>query len=118
MARLGVAFERRVSRVDEDWSRPELCRMASTTPSSHSLRLGRRHYPVTLPSVRDPRLGVAAVILSLQVLGQTVFGFNISIAQILTAIVTAAVLEVVITFGRRGVIEWPASALLTGAAWR
>ena len=90
--------------------------MAFTTPGSHSLRLGRRHYPVTLPSVRDPRLGVAAVILSLQVLGQTVFGFKVSIAQILTAIVTAGLLEVVITFGRRGVIAWPASALLTGSS--
>ena len=90
--------------------------MASATPTTHSLRLGQRHYPVTLPSIRDPRLGVAAVILSLQVLGQAVFGFNVSIAQILTAIVTAGVLEVVIAFGRRGVIEWPASALLTGSS--
>ena len=72
--------------------------MTDTTTRSSSLQLGHHEYPVTLPSVRDPRLQVAAVILSLQVLGQTVFGFNISIAQILTAIVTAGLLEVVITF--------------------
>ncbi len=90
--------------------------MIDTTTRSSSLQLGRHEYPVTLPSVRDPRLQVAAVILSLQVLGQTVFGFNISIAQILTAIVTAGLLEVVITFWRRGLIAWPASALLTGSS--
>ena len=71
---------------------------------------------MTLPSIRDPRLQLAAVILSLQVLGQTVFGFNISIAQILTAMVMAGVLEVVITFWLRGAIVWPASALLTGSS--
>jgi hypothetical protein len=90
--------------------------MTAMAARSPSLRLGRQEYPVTLPSIGDPRLQVAAVILSLQVLGQTVFGFNVSIAQILTAIVTAGVLEVVITFWRRGAITWPASALLTGSS--
>ncbi|HSC72889.1 MAG TPA: FG-GAP-like repeat-containing protein [Gaiellaceae bacterium] len=71
-------------------------------------------YPVLLPKYRDPRLHLAAVIITLQVLGQTAFGFNLSIAQILIAIGTCGVLEVGIAFFRQHVIMWPASALLTG----
>ncbi|HEX6664493.1 MAG TPA: FG-GAP-like repeat-containing protein [Gaiellaceae bacterium] len=71
-------------------------------------------YPVLLPTFRDPRLHLAAVIITLQVLGQTAFGFSVSIAQILVAIGTCAVLEVGIAFSRQHVIMWPASALLTG----
>src|SRR5689334_19119355 len=72
------------------------------------------HYPVLLPKFRDPRLHLAAVIITLQVLGQTAFGFSLSIAQILVALGTCAVLEVGIAFFRQHVIMWPASALLTG----
>jgi Na+-translocating ferredoxin:NAD+ oxidoreductase RnfD subunit len=72
------------------------------------------HYPVLLPKFRDPRLHLAAVIITLQVLGQTAFDFSLSIAQILVAIGTCAVLEIGIAFFRQHVIMWPASALLTG----
>jgi hypothetical protein len=71
-------------------------------------------YPVLLPTVRDPRLHLAAVIITLQVLGQAALGFSLSIAQILVAIGTCAVLEVGIAFFRQHVVMWPASALLTG----
>ena len=71
-------------------------------------------YPVLLPTVRDPRLHLAAVIVSLQVLGQAAFDFRLSIAQILISLGTCAVLEVAIAFRRQRVIMWPASALLTG----
>jgi Na+-translocating ferredoxin:NAD+ oxidoreductase RnfD subunit len=71
-------------------------------------------YPVLLPRLSDPRLHLAAVIVSLQVLGQVAFDFDLSIAQILVALLTCAVLEVAIAFRRQHVIMWPASALLTG----
>ena len=71
-------------------------------------------YPVLLPTLRDPRLHLAAVIVSLQVLGQAAFGFQLSIAQILVALLTSALLEFAIAFRRQRVIMWPASALLTG----
>src|SRR2546430_16177357 len=71
-------------------------------------------YPVLLPSARDPRLHLAAVIVSLQILGQTAFDFRLSIAQILIALGTCAVLEIGIVFRQRRMIMWPASALLTG----
>ena len=51
-------------------------------------------YPVLLPKLSDPRLHLAAVITSLQVLGQVEFHFRVSIAQILISLVTCAVLEV------------------------
>jgi Na+-translocating ferredoxin:NAD+ oxidoreductase RnfD subunit len=79
-----------------------------------TLRIRGTAYPVLLPSVRDPRLHLAAVIISLQVLGQVAFDFRLSIAQILVAVLTSAVLEVAIAFRRQRVLMWPASALLTG----
>jgi Na+-translocating ferredoxin:NAD+ oxidoreductase RnfD subunit len=70
--------------------------------------------PVVLPKPSDPRLHLAAVITSLQVLGQAAFHFRVSIAQILLALGTCAVLEIAITARKQKVWMWPASALLTG----
>ena len=78
------------------------------------LRIGGRSYPVVLPKLRDPRLHLASVIISLHVLGQVAFGFELSIAQILVSLATCGILEFAITFARSRVIMWPASALLTG----
>ena len=79
-----------------------------------TLRLRGTAYPVLLPSIRDPRLHLAAIIVTLQVLGQVAFDFQLSIAQILVSLAVAGVLEFVLTFWRQRVIMWPASALLTG----
>src|SRR4030081_992721 len=73
-----------------------------------------REYLVLLPSIRDPRLHVAAVLLTLQVLGQTVLGFRLSIAQILACLAAGALIEFVVSFFKDKVIMWPASGLLTG----
>ena len=79
-----------------------------------TLQIRGTPYPVLLPTLRDPRLHLAAVIISLQVLGQVAFDFHLSIAQILVSLFTCAVLEVGIAFRKQHVIMWPASALLTG----
>jgi hypothetical protein len=76
--------------------------------------IGGRAYPVLLPSIRDARLHVAAVITSIRVLGQTSLGFELSIAQILVSLGTGAIIEFAIVFFTRRVLAWPASALLTG----
>ena len=78
------------------------------------MRIRGTSYPVLLPKRSDPRLHLAAVIVSLQVLGQVAFEFRLSIAQILVCLLTCAVLEVGIAFRRQHVLMWPASALLTG----
>ena len=67
-----------------------------------------------LPSLRDPRLHVAAVLLTLQVLGQTVLGFRLSITQILVCLATGALIEFFVVFFKDHAIIWPASGLLTG----
>lgn len=71
--------------------------------------------PLVLPSIRDPRLHVASVIISIHVLGQLGLGFRISIPQILAAILTCAVIEVGWTFAQTRTLVWPASAMLTGS---
>jgi Na+-translocating ferredoxin:NAD+ oxidoreductase RnfD subunit len=87
---------------------------AAPAPGGLSLTIRGRPYPVLLPKLSDPRLHLASVITTLQVLGQAAFHFRLSIAQILLSLATCAVLEVAIAFRRQGVLMWPASALLTG----
>jgi Na+-translocating ferredoxin:NAD+ oxidoreductase RnfD subunit len=72
-------------------------------------------YPLVLPTLRDPRLHVAAVIISVHVLGQVALHFRVSVPQILAAILTCAVIEVVLTFRQSRAFVWPASAMLTGS---
>jgi hypothetical protein len=79
-----------------------------------SVHIRGREYPVVLPSLRDPRLHVAAVLLTLQVLGQTVLGFRLSVTQILVCLATGALIEFVVVFFKDHAIIWPASGLLTG----
>lgn len=78
------------------------------------MRLFGREYAVIMPSIRDPRMHVAAVLITLQVLGQTVLGFRLSVAQILISVATGALIEFVVAFFKDRSIIWPASGLLTG----
>jgi hypothetical protein len=66
------------------------------------------------PRLSDPRFHVATVVISVQVLGQVSLGFDLSIAQILVSLLTAAAIELAITVPRTRVVAWPASAMLTG----
>ena len=79
-----------------------------------AVRLFGREYAVILPSLRDPRMHVAAVLVTLQVLGQTVLGFRLSVAQILICLATGALIEFGVAFFKDSAIMWPASGLLTG----
>ncbi len=83
--------------------------------TARTLTLGGTPYPLVLPSIRDPRLHVAAVIITIHVLGQVGLHFRVSVPQILAAILTTAIIEVVLTFRQSRAIVWPASAMLTGS---
>jgi len=72
-------------------------------------------YPVILPKISDPRLHVASVIITIHVLGQVGLRFWVSVPQILSAILTCAIIEVAVTFRRTRSLVWPASAMLTGS---
>ena len=78
------------------------------------LIIGERRIPLVLPRLKDPRLKLSAVIVTLQILGQTVLEFKLSIAQILVTIGFCALVDTTVTLWRQGVVAWPASALLTG----
>ena len=82
--------------------------LAGGDVTSRTLVLGTSTYPVILPNTRDPRLHVAAVIITIHVLGQVGLGFHVSVPQILAAILTCAVLEVALTFRARRTFVWPA----------
>ena len=83
-------------------------------PRRPSVTIRGRTYPVLGPSIRDPRLHVAVVLLTLQVFGQTVLGFRLSIAQILVSLAAGALIEFGVAFFKDKTIMWPASGLLTG----
>ncbi|HEX2064838.1 MAG TPA: RnfABCDGE type electron transport complex subunit D [Acidimicrobiales bacterium] len=87
---------------------------APTAPRRPHLRFRGRDIPVVLPNRRDARLKLSAVIMALQVLGQTMLGFKLSIAQILITIGVSALVEIVVTYRRQAMLVWPASAMLTG----
>jgi Na+-translocating ferredoxin:NAD+ oxidoreductase RnfD subunit len=83
--------------------------------TARTLTVGGASYPLILPNIRDPRLHVAAVIITIHVLGQVALRFQVSVPQILAAILTCAILEVALTFRQTKSIVWPASAMLTGS---
>jgi hypothetical protein len=87
--------------------------MTARAPA-RTLTVAGTAYPLVLPNVRDPRLHVAAVLITTQVLGQVVLGFRVSVPQILVAILTCAILEIGLTFRTARAFVWPASAMLTG----
>jgi Na+-translocating ferredoxin:NAD+ oxidoreductase RnfD subunit len=83
--------------------------------TARTLSIGSATYPLILPNIRDPRLHVAAVIITVHVLGQVGLGFWVSVPQVLAAILTCAILEIAITFRQSKAFVWPASAMLTGS---
>jgi Na+-translocating ferredoxin:NAD+ oxidoreductase RnfD subunit len=83
--------------------------------TARTLTVGRETYPLILPNIRDPRLHVAAVIITIHVLGQVGLHFQVSVPQILAAILTCAILEIALTFRSSKAFVWPASAMLTGS---
>ncbi len=72
-----------------------------------------REYVLVGPSLRDSRLHVAATLLTVQVLGQTVIEWDLSITQILLCFLTCLVIEVCFVAWRDRIVAWPASAMLT-----
>lgn len=83
--------------------------------ATRTVRVGDRSIPVELPSPRDPRLHTAAVIVSVHMIGLTALGFRVSVPQILSAILTAGLVELIVTLLRTGKLVWPASGMLTGS---
>ena len=84
-------------------------------PAERTVRIFGRTYPFVAPNIRDPRLHLAAVIISIHLLGQIALGFRVSVPQILVAILVCAVIEVGWTLYATGTLVWPASAMLTSS---
>ena len=49
--------------------------------TGRTLAVGGTSYPLVLPNIRDPRLHVAAVIITVHVLGQVGLHFEVSIRR-------------------------------------
>jgi hypothetical protein len=107
--------EDRPTDATPDRTLPGAPEVAAAVAPPRTLRIGRRSYPVVLPKLSDPRLYVAAVTVSLHILGQVGLHFQVSVPQILAAILTCALIEMTLTFRRSRSLVWPASAMLTGS---
>lgn len=79
------------------------------------VRVGDREVTLLGPRLSDPRLHLAAIILTIHTLGITALGFRVSVPQILAAILTGALVELVVVLRQTGTIAWPASGMLTGS---
>ena len=80
-----------VERLRPAQSRPRRTSCAAwhaRAMTARTLTIRGESYPLVLPSIRDPRLHVAAVIITIHVLGQIGLGFRVSVPQILAAILT------------------------------
>ncbi|MGH9076683.1 MAG: hypothetical protein ACRDY0_04410 [Acidimicrobiales bacterium] len=73
-----------------------------------------RPIQVVKPRRGDPRLRLSGVIVALQILGQTVLGFKVSIAQILLTVAVCGLIDLAMTIWRQAVVAVPASGMLTG----
>ena len=73
-------------------------RQAPGPKRKHALRFRGATYPVVLPSWKDPRLRLSTTFVFLYVLGFVEFHFRLSIPQIASAILTCALIELVVTF--------------------
>ncbi len=83
--------------------------------AERSISIRGTSYPVILPKLSDARLHVAAVTLTVHLLGQVGLHFRLSVPQILASILTVAVIELAVTFKSQHAFIWPASAMLTGS---
>ncbi len=90
-------------------------RSPAVDTATRSLDLVGRPIPVIGPSLRDPRLHVAAIIVTIHVLGQVVLDFGVSVPHIVAAIGTCFLIEGTWTLVKTGSLVWPASAMLTGS---
>ena len=106
-----VGIETRGKRLEAISEEEQL---AARKKSKRTLRIRGVEYPVIFPSWKDPRFHLSATFVVLYVLGQVEFHFRLSFPQIAAAILTCALIEVVVTFRQKRVILWPASAMLTG----
>jgi hypothetical protein len=84
-------------------------------PAGRTVSIFGQIVPFVPPNIRDPRLHLAAVIISIHLLGQVALGFRVSVPQILVAILVCAVVEMGWTLYKTGALVWPASAMLTGS---
>lgn len=80
------------------------------------LHIGRRPIEVRGPSIRDARLHLSALILTVMTLGITWMGFRVSFAVLLVSVGLCAAVEAALVLVRHGALVWPASAMQTATS--
>ena len=81
-----------------------------------SIEFAGRTIPVIGPSMRDPRLHLAAVIVSVIVIGTALLDFRLSIPQIVITVVVCAAIEAAHRLVTTGALVWPASGMQTATS--
>ena len=81
-----------------------------------AISFGGRTIPVVGPSIRDPRLHLALIIVSVIAIGTLLLDFRLSIPQIVVTVLVCAVVELVHRFVTTGMLVWPASGMQTATS--
>lgn len=79
-----------------------------------TIRIGRKTYPFIYPGIRDARVIQVAALCSYAVLGQAVYGFQVSVFQILTCVGTAALVDLLMNFWLKRIVLFPVSGMIAG----
>lgn len=81
-----------------------------------SITIGRRTIPVRGPQLRDPRLHLSSVVLSVIVVGTALLQFRLSIPHIVITILVCGLVEATYLWLTTGTLTWPASGMQTGTS--
>jgi len=83
---------------------------------THTWQIGDRPIPVKGPTVRDPRLHLAVIILTLIVIGMVWLDFRLSIPQFALAFLACGLIELGYVYRQTGTLVWPASGFQTATS--
>ncbi len=97
--------------------------MTSLTPAASDVRcdaataagpMPRAAFAVVIPSLKDPRVMIAAALTLWTVLGQTTYYFNRTPLQLAAVMLTACLIDLVIVLAAHRQLALPLSAYITG----
>jgi hypothetical protein len=88
----------------------------TAAPVPREVGFGGRSVRYVPPNIRDPRIHLSSVIITILFIGIGWLGFRVSIAQIIVTMVACAAAELAIGYRRTRVLAWPASAFQTATS--
>lgn len=90
--------------------------VAQPERAGRSITIAGRTVPVVGPRIRDPRLHLSSVVLSVIVVGTFLLQFRLSVPHIVISVAVCGAVEAVYLLLKTGSLVWPASGMQTGTS--